>query len=253
MSENQRFERPRASQEPIGAAPLDRDSAAPLFGEALSSRKEIEATLLARINQYDGDANGFLSRIEIGQAFSDKEHRMHFDGEYEALSIAQNYLPEIQILSDDEWGTENDGITKNDLKALADLGRDADLAKQVDAALSAYSSLEPVDLSTPDHLRSHLEHGNPIPLVIGMRYLHSHDLRLGLLREINNSSSLDKNARVPNLNAQSLMLKDADLVELKVESVPESYWNGPELMYRETYDPVEGLRKGQHWRMVLPE
>lgn len=71
--------------------------------------------LFERFDDVDGDGDGFISRDELDWACSDHA----FAGAHAAsLATLRKVLHELEELSDDEVGWENDGITRADLAGL---------------------------------------------------------------------------------------------------------------------------------------
>ncbi len=70
-------------------------------------------------DKIDADGDGHMSSDELDKYLEDK----NLTGEdRKAVEILKKRQDNIEGLSDDEFGPENDGITKKDLQALADLG-----------------------------------------------------------------------------------------------------------------------------------
>ncbi|MCK6548698.1 C2 family cysteine protease [Myxococcota bacterium] len=66
----------------------------------------------ARFGDWDKDKDGYLSRTEIDTAMLDKTNA---GDDAAALATLKDRVDELEELSDDEYGDENDGVTKNDL------------------------------------------------------------------------------------------------------------------------------------------
>lgn len=68
--------------------------------------------LFERFDDIDADGDGFISREEVDRACADHT----FDGPHAAsLATLRKVLHELEDLSDDEVGWENDGVTRADL------------------------------------------------------------------------------------------------------------------------------------------
>jgi hypothetical protein len=74
-----------------------------------AAAQEVAKYAVSHFDELDQDHNGFLTIPDL-QEIPDRRMR-------QALI---NNIESLQSLSNDEWGFENDGITKNDLQALAD-------------------------------------------------------------------------------------------------------------------------------------
>lgn len=70
-------------------------------------------------DKIDADGNGHMSADELDKYLEDK----NLKGEdRKAVEILKKRQDNIESLSDDEFGPENDGITKNDLETMSELG-----------------------------------------------------------------------------------------------------------------------------------
>lgn len=67
----------------------------------------------ARFGDWDKDKDGYLSRTEIDTAMLDKTNA---GDDAAALATLKARVDQLEELSDDEYGDENDGVTKKDLE-----------------------------------------------------------------------------------------------------------------------------------------
>jgi hypothetical protein len=72
------------------------------------------ATVAKRFKDWDKDGNKFLSVEEIDRAMLDSSYK---GNDAAALATLKARVSELQSLSDDEIGPENDGLSENDLAA----------------------------------------------------------------------------------------------------------------------------------------
>lgn len=81
----------------------------------LHNIKDIKDVAEKRFDEIDADKDGFLTKDELEKA---KENQCLSADEREALDILAKHQQGMSELSNDEFGFENDGITKADLKAF---------------------------------------------------------------------------------------------------------------------------------------
>ena len=94
----------------------------------VASPESVWSTAEKRLSTWDLDQNGFLSRAELEKVAQDPNVK-GLDAAV-LMSLLKN-LDEIQGLSNDEYGFENDGITGKDLGELRKLGDKAELNQKV--------------------------------------------------------------------------------------------------------------------------
>lgn len=120
------------------------DIARPNASEARSSEIALTAESVSEhvINLFstlDRDANGHLSESELNRALSMEKYDSKL---YKAYSAVTELLSEIEEISNDEWGDENDGITIKDLKQLRRNPRGKDERAQLEARLRKLENTE---------------------------------------------------------------------------------------------------------------
>ncbi|MBX9694638.1 MAG: hypothetical protein K2Z81_19785 [Cyanobacteria bacterium] len=98
--------------------------------------------LFSRIfDRVDSDRNGFASEEELRAARFGKNNT---SSEALASIVVNEFIHEIEELSNDEWGDENDGITRSDLKELKKLAsNDGSLSKSQQRLLDDMKELLP--------------------------------------------------------------------------------------------------------------
>jgi len=74
------------------------------------SQNEIALKIFDRV---DSDQNGYLSKSELATAEADETYDMV---EHYTIANLHENVDSIQVLKNDEWGWENDGITRGDLR-----------------------------------------------------------------------------------------------------------------------------------------
>jgi hypothetical protein len=72
-------------------------------------------------DRVDTDDDGFLSKSELSDALHSRSYTGH---DAAAVAVLFENRRDLEELSNDEWGDENDGITKADLAAFDTLSRD---------------------------------------------------------------------------------------------------------------------------------
>lgn len=76
----------------------------------------------------DSDEDGYLSKAELAAACQDPQYRA---GEAIALGALLKHLSDFEELNDDEWGDENDGITRKDLEKFWNLPEGDETLKDI--------------------------------------------------------------------------------------------------------------------------
>src|SRR5688572_10571901 len=100
---------------------FERDATEAFLSEAIQTRRELSQNLTSSFEKIDSDKDGFLTYSELVTLSSSKYAERTFDKSYEASQIAINYHDDLEALSNDEWGFEDNGLTKDDVKAIAGL------------------------------------------------------------------------------------------------------------------------------------
>jgi Calpain family cysteine protease len=84
------------------------------FSEVNMSNPGFSSKVRSNFDQWDDDHDGYLSEDEINDAMHDGKIK---GDDAAALSSLRAQRSELEELSNDEWGDENDGVTKMDLDA----------------------------------------------------------------------------------------------------------------------------------------
>ncbi len=86
-------------------------SDAPLPESAPGSDRFVDRAL-SNFDEWDSDSNGYLSDSEIANAVNDSDNT---GADASAAAALHRNQDDLEELSNDEWGDENDGVTKRDL------------------------------------------------------------------------------------------------------------------------------------------
>jgi hypothetical protein len=183
---------------------------------------------------------------------SSKYAERTFDKDYEASQIAINYHDDLEALSNDEWGFEDNGLTKDDVKAIAELESGEAIAEQIDLSMDAYSKLTIGDIKTVGAIREQLEEGNSIPLATAMDLLGTHENRVRLISRIESVGTQNKDSILPNVTTVVYVPARSGLLEMEVTGRANWALNANQL-YREDYGAASLRRYGPTWRMVPKE
>lgn len=111
-------------------------------GDERSLKEGVVKKIYQSFDKIDADRNGFLSHREIVNEM--KSSNVKADRAAAAGALAVNDS-KIKNLSNDEYGLENDGVTKQDLIALDKLGGSGDLKEEVENTY--YNSLYKISSS----------------------------------------------------------------------------------------------------------
>lgn len=107
--------------------PSEEPLPAPVEGEDRFVDRAIE-----NFDAWDTDDNGHLSESEVAAAVNDSDNT---GGDAAAAAALHHRQDEIEELSDDEWGDENDGVTLRDLAEYnSRLGTDDDTVRSTEFA-----------------------------------------------------------------------------------------------------------------------
>lgn len=113
-------------------------------------------------SKLDADGDGFLTNSELEEALKDSSLK---DNEKQAIERMKKQIANIEEASNDEWGDESKGITKEDLKKYWEEYRGQDDTKLVEriwgdlhasgkryeaANLNCYATAEPLDSIKPE-------------------------------------------------------------------------------------------------------
>ncbi|MBI3928265.1 MAG: hypothetical protein HY319_22160 [Armatimonadetes bacterium] len=122
-----REQQPSAAQATPQAAPQAAPQPAPQPAPGLAGEVE------RNFPRWDRDSNGYLSRAEIDRA----AEQAATPAEQATTSALQTHRGRLEELSNDEWGDENNGVSRADLQVLA---RDGEARRAVEATRTQEST-----------------------------------------------------------------------------------------------------------------
>src|SRR5262249_9433500 len=84
---------------------------------------ELEDLFLENFSDLDKNKDGFVDKDEIDRAMADDDYK---GKNAQLIAVLKEKRTDLEELSNDEWGDEDDGITKADMKEFAKLVNKSD-------------------------------------------------------------------------------------------------------------------------------
>ncbi|MBX9694060.1 MAG: hypothetical protein K2Z81_16875 [Cyanobacteria bacterium] len=120
--------------------------------------------------------------------------------------MADNYVQQIQKLSNDEFFSENSGLSKKDLEKLANADRrDYPFVEEFDKALAAFGKLTIEGIHDPNSIACDLLEGNGMSLELGLNNRNGFEDKAVLMAQVNKQISdlRAERSTLPTLRAEA--------------------------------------------------
>ncbi|MBY0549740.1 MAG: hypothetical protein K2W95_20870 [Candidatus Obscuribacterales bacterium] len=135
--------------------------------DTLKDRADAVAVLEKNFKELDKDENGYLSSSELNKEINKRDFSSNL---FQAAYLGHKFVSKWQKVSNDEWGFESKGISKDDLSKFVKAKETDDFVKEFDRALAGCKNLTKDKLADPKYCAKELTNGNTIPLALALDF-----------------------------------------------------------------------------------
>lgn len=135
--------------------------------DSLKDRADAVAVLEKNFKALDKDEDGYLSSSELNKEWNKKDFSSQL---FQAAYLGTKFISKWQKVSNDEWGFESKGISKDDLSKFVKAKDSDDFVKEFDRALAACKNLTKDKLADPKYCAKELMNGNTLPLALALDF-----------------------------------------------------------------------------------
>ncbi len=119
-------------REPVSLENENLDKAS-TTGVSHLTAEDIQALVAKNFGRLDTNGDGFISKTELDEATVDKTLQ---GDDARLVAVLKEHRQNLEELSNDEWGDENDGITKADIEKFSEILKKADQSKSEEGLIS---------------------------------------------------------------------------------------------------------------------